>query len=395
MVRIRPFKALRPKNEYVTRVASYPYDVVSTDEARRILKNNKLSFIGIDKLELIKESGIELKDDEEYKCLAGRLRNLKERNIFIYDCNSMYIYELTYMNQRQYGLVCTIDLEDYKNGNIKSHEETRVDKELERFKHIKYCKAHTGPIYLFQKEKAGLREELVKYASNNIPIYNFTTEDGVTHTLYQIKSQSQIQKLTDAMADINSLYIADGHHRLKAASMATAKLGDRYNESNYFMGVVFYKDELSVYPYNRAIRNTMNLSEEDILDSLKDKYIVIPCDKKPEVGLHEFAMYINGRWYKLSYKMQTQSLDVTLLQDTILSPVFNIADPRWDKNIDFFKAETNAADYLSDNELDIAFCLKGLDVDDIIKVSDAKEKLPPKSTWFFPKLLSGLLIHPF
>lgn len=416
MVNIKAFKALRPKSDLVEKVASLPYDVLDRHEAIEIVKNNELSFLTIDKAEIYFPGNVSEYSEDVYKKAGENLKIFIKNKIFIKeekDC--LYVYELIFNGKSQKGIVSCLAVDDYLNNTIKKHEFTREKKELDRINHIKACNAQTGPIFLTYKDSDKINDIVSNIVLTN-PIYDFTCGDGVSHRVWKIDDEDIITEIISDFKEVKSVYIADGHHRSEAAVKVC--LEKRKNnlclpndECNYFLGVLFPKTELTVIDYNRVVKNLNGLNEEEFFLKLEEKFKITKLDKDNDIKPKEkgeFNMYINGDWFKLEYKEKdkisvieqtkndlVKNLDVSILQDNILKPILGIKDVRNDERIDFVGGIRGLKELEKrvSEDMKIAFALYPTSLDDVMSISDNGLIMPPKSTWFEPKLRSGIFIH--
>lgn len=414
MISIKPFRAYRPVDTYVQEVADLPYDVVTDEEVRQILKVRPHSFLGVDKPEAWCE-----KSDETSVAHGAQmaLNELIDKKILLEDDKeSLYIYGLESKWGKQYGLVGCFSCVEYEQDLIKKHEKTRADKEADRVRHVAACGAHTGPIFLTCKEDKGLQDWITQYIKEETSLYDFKDETGLRQVIYRISDKEAMREVIGLFAGLNALYVADGHHRLQAASTYAKQCreankdeicgGDLKEEYEYFLGVVFPKSELTILDYNRVLKDESGLSEEALMEALNQSFEVSLVGEglfKPEVR-HTFGMRYKKKWYTLKAKEElideenvVEKLDTFILQKKVLEPIFKIQDPRTDKRIDFvggIKGITALND-LTDEKWDIAFSLYPTSIEELIDVADKGELMPPKSTWFEPKLRSGLFIHKF
>ena len=404
MAIIKPFRAFRPTKELVTKVAALPYDVMNTEEAKEIVKGNEYSFLHIDKPEM---HVLETKNNERYIFAGDTLASMIDRGIFKQDEESLYIYVLKNEYTTQCGLVCLVSANEYDKGIIKKHENTRVDKELDRINHVTYCKAHTGPIFLAYKGLELVTSWLLEYTNNNDSVYSFDAGDGVTHEIFKVSDVNTINNIVSAFDEANALYIADGHHRAAAAAAVARNnksAGTATEDNQHFLATIFPKEQLYIMDYNRVLKDDSGLTEKEFIEILSEKFIVektADATYKPS-DRHIFGMRYNKVWYKLTIKSEfveesdpVNSLDAELLQNNVLEPIFKILDPKSDKRIDFVGG-VRGIDELNkrtDEDMDIAFSMYPTSMDELIAVADASKLMPPKSTWFEPKLRSGLFIH--
>lgn len=410
MTTIRPFKAIRPQKGYEDKVAQLPYDVMNEEEAREMVKGNPYDFLYIDRAEINFEEGTDPHDAKVYAKAGEKLNELRDNNVLIQDEGPcLYVYRLIREGRAQTGLAACVSVEEYNNNIIKKHELTREDKEQDRINHVIGCSAHTGPIFMTYKHDDvvdGIINEVIK----TTPVYNFTRADNVQHTLWVIDDETTITKLQAAFGKIGNLYIADGHHR-NAAAAKTAAIKKAQNpnhtgdeEYNYYLAVMFPENQLAIMDYNRVVKDLAGMTKEDFFKALKNEFELEETENldtaKPDKP-NTFAMYIDKKWYRLYAKNVNnldiiESLDVTLLQEKVLKPILKIGDIRTDKRIDFVGGIRGLAELekrVDSNDWQVAFALYPTLITQLIQVADEDKIMPPKSTWFEPKLLSGLLIH--
>lgn len=414
MVKIRGFKALRPRRDLAEKIASLPYDVMSSEEARKMIKNNPYSFLHVDKAEIDLDENIYKYDKVVYEKAKENLNNMINKGYLIEDSkNCMYIYKQTMDERSQTGLVVCCSIDDYINNNIKKHEHTRYSKEEDRINHVNYCEAQTGPIFLTYEAKEQLEEieEIINKQCKNEPIYNFITDDKVHHEIWIIDNYVTIKELINKFTEVENLYIADGHHRAASAVYVGEKRRERSKnysgdeEFNYFLGVIFPHSQLNIIDYNRVIKGLNGLTKEEFLDKLEEGFYVKKMDYGNKYKPKErncFGMYLNNEWYELKCKCDIlydlnviELLDVSILQNNILSPILGITNPREDNRIDFVGG-IRGLDELErrvSNDMTVAFTLYPTSITEIINIADKGNIMPPKSTWFEPKLRSGLFIH--
>jgi uncharacterized protein (DUF1015 family) len=405
MAIIREFRGLRPRREIAARVAELPYDVISSDEARKIAGKNPTSFFHVTKPEVDLPPDVDLYDDRVYdKGRENLQRFIKEGTLKRDSDANLYLYSLVMNGRTQTGLVACVSIDDYLNDKVKKHELTRKDKELDRTKHIDRLNAQTGLVFLLYRED-GTRRELYKKAMALEPAYDFTSDDGIRHILRVVEDRTLISALKDSFRD-TVLYIADGHHR--AASSASVGIkrreaagGAPSAEAGYFLATIFPHDELKILAYNRVLKDLNGLDRDGFLKALGEKYAIVEKPDDVPAVKHTVCMYMAGTWYTLTPKFPIpkdviQSLDVRLLQDTVLDPILGIQDPRTSKRIDFIGGIRGAGELkrlVDSGEFAVAFSMHPTSVDDLVGVSDSGGIMPPKSTWFEPKLRSGLIIH--
>jgi uncharacterized protein (DUF1015 family) len=409
---IKPFKALRPKPELVTKVASPPYDVLNREEAFQMAKDNSDSFLHIGKSEIDLEANIDSYDKRVYQKARENLDKMVEEKTYIQDeKNKIYIYRQIMNGRSQTGLVVCASIDDYLNGVIKKHENTRKDKEQDRINHVNTTDANTGPIFLAYRADKNVRKLINNWIEKEKAVYDFISEDGITHTCWVIDDETVIDQLIKAFADIDYLYIADGHHR--AASGVKVGINRRKQfkdftgkeEFNYFLSVLFPDNELYIMDYNRVVVDLWGNSEAEFMEKISEKFKVEACEEKnpykPQTK-NTFGMYLDNKWYKLTAKAETFNeedvvgrLDVSILQYNLLSPILGIEDPRTDKRIEFVGGIRGLEELEKkvNSGAKVAFSLFPTSIEDLMAVADVKKVMPPKSTWFEPKLRSGIFIH--
>ncbi|MGE6363876.1 DUF1015 domain-containing protein [Bacillus paramycoides] len=412
MAKIRPFRAIRPVEEKAVQVAALPYDVLNSEEAREVVKGNPYSFLHIDKAEIDLNPEISPYDSSVYEKASENLQRFIREEVFIQDEEpALYIYQLTMQGRTQSGLVVCTSIDEYEDDTIKKHERTRHEKEQDRIRHVDVCDANTGPIFLTYRTKEEVTQFIASWKEEHAPIYKFTAEDGVEHVAWKIVDEDAIAKLIAAFEEIPNLYIADGHHRSASAAKVGLMRREQYQnytgeeEFNFFLSVLFPHDELAIWDYNRVVKDLNGLSVEQFLKQIAQYFYVEEATVSPYKPNESksFGMYVNEKWYKLTVKEETfdandlvRRLDVSILQDHLLSQVLEIHDPRSDSRIDFvggirgleeLERLVNSGDYT------VAFALYPTSMEDLLAIADAGEVMPPKSTWFEPKLRSGLFIH--
>lgn len=411
MAIFRPFQAFRPLPYYAAQVAELPYDVMNTREARAIAAGNPYSFLHVDKAEIDLPEGTGLYAAEVYDKAADNLDLLEARGVCSLDqAPGIYIYRQTMNGRSQTGLVGCVAIDDYLNNVIKKHEFTRADKEADRIRHVDRCNANTGPIFLAYRPDAALKKSLMDFVSSHQPVYDFTHRDGVRHTVWAVGKDALEGDVITRLAT-KDLYIADGHHR--AASAVKVGLMRREQnpgytgkeEFNFFLAVVFSSDELEIMDYNRLITDLNGLDAGEFLRRVSEKFDIGPVPAgepfKPSMR-HTFGMYFQGEWKKLTAKEGTfdtgdpvASLDVTILQNNLIEPVLGISDPRTDHRIDFVGGIRGIGELERrvSQGMSLAFSMFPPSLDELMAIADAGRVMPPKSTWFEPKLLSGLFVH--
>ena len=411
MAVFQAFQALRPVPEKASKVAALPYDVVNREEARIIGEANPDSFLHVDRAEMDLDREIDLYDSRVYEKARENLQKMEADGTLIQDSKKCYyIYELTRKNKTQTGLVGCSSIDDYLNGVIKKHELTREDKEQDRIRHVDVCDANTGPIYLACAYPQELRDLLADWKEAHEAVYDFTAEDEIIHRVWVIDEGAVIERIHKEFGDISSVYIADGHHRAASAVKVGLKRREEHpgytgeEEFNYFLSVVFPYDELTILPYNRVVADLNGMDEKAFIGSMKFNFELMlmpgfPC--KP-VEKHCMGMYTGGQWYHLKAwpdvyekKDVVGQLDVSVLQDKVLRPILGIDDPRTNQRISFVGGSHKMSELaqLADKTGGVAFVMYPTSMEDLMKIADEGGLMPPKSTWFEPKLRSGLFIH--
>ncbi len=410
MATFKPIKVIRPVPEYAHKVAALPYDVMNSSEAREVVKGNPYSFLHVDKAEIDLPETVDIYDEKVYLKAKENLEKLVDDGICIDDDKAkFYIYRQIMNGRAQTGIVGCASIDDYIDGKIKKHEFTRADKEADRIKHIDTCDANTGPIFLTYRNNENLKNLISRICENQKPIYDFES-DNVRQTVWMIESEEENKKFEDILSKVGDYYIADGHHRCASAAKVGIKRReenknyDGTEEFNYFLAVLFSCDELEILDYNRVIKDLGELSSEEFKNKIKEKFVLKEADVSPykPQKKHTFGMYLDGKWYSLEAKGgifdkndPVDRLDVSILQNNIISPILHINDPRTDKRIDFVGGIRGLGELEKrvENDMRVAFSMYPTTLDDLMSIADAGKVMPPKSTWFEPKLLSGLFIH--
>lgn len=413
MAVIKAFKAIRPSKQLADKVASLPYDVISTQEARQLAKNNPYSFLHIDKAEIDFNESIDIYNKKVYEKARDNLNQMIKNKVLIQDNKDyIYIYRLSANGKSQTGLVVCTSVDEYLDGTIKKHELTQEQKQLDRTNHVDYCNANTGPIFLTYKAQYSIQTIIEKWISLHDSIYCFKTEDSTIQEVWTITDNNIINELIQKFKSVKSLYIADGHHRCASAvevALKRRKENPSYTgneEFNYFLSVIFPHNQLCIMEYNRLVKDLNNLTKQEFLDKLKVPFnINLSNNNEPYAPnqIHHFGMYIDKQWYKLSLKDEfindkdeIEHLDVSILQNKVLESILAIHNPRNDKRIDFIggiRGLKELADKVDSGEMAVAFSMYHTSINDLIDIADAGKIMPPKSTWFEPKLRSGLFIH--
>ena len=409
MAIVRPFKAIRPAKGLEDKIAALPYDVYNRAEAKEAVKNNPLSFLRIDRAETQFGDDVSTYAPEVYKKAHDLLWDMVEKGQYVEDEKECYyIYELVMDGRSQVGIAACASIDDYENGVIKKHENTRAEKEKDRINHVDICSAQTGPIFLAYRSNAAINA-VTSRIMQSAPEYDFTSEDGILHRVWVISANEDISIIKEAFSGIDDIYIADGHHRAASAVKVGLKRraenpgykGDE--EFNFFLSVLFPDEQLKILDYNRVVRDLNGLSEDEFLAKIKDIFDVeeMPADKaSPEKKAH-FGMYLGKKWYSLSVRKEdmtgdpVEGLDVSYLQNLLLEPVLGITDPKTDDRIDFVGGIKGMAELERRCAMDakVAFSMYPTSINELFNVADAGLLMPPKSTWFEPKLRSGIFIH--
>lgn len=411
-MKVRPFKAVRPSKERADKVAALPYDVMDSDEAREMVKDNPYSFLHVDKAEIDLPREMDQYDDQVYAKAKANIDKFLEEGTFIRDGKpNFYIYRLIMGDIEETGIVGAASVDDYMEDRIKKHEFTREAKERDRIRHVDTTNANTGPIFLTYPEKAEI-SALVNEWTAKTPEYDFTAEDGVRHTVWVVDEVSAIETIQKAFDEIPALYIADGHHRA-ASAVKVGKMRRDANPSytgeeefNYFLSVIFPSNQLKIMDYNRILKDLNGMTEEELLAKLSEKFEVEEYkgegQYRPEKK-HTYGLYLPGKWYKLTAKPEIlqdtdvlKSLDVSVLSENVLAPIFDIKDQRTSERIDFVGGIRGLGELekrVNEDGFAAAIALYPTDIEDLMKIADSGRVMPPKSTWFEPKLRSGLFLH--
>lgn len=409
MAVVKPFICIRPAKEHAAEVAALPYDVYNRKEACAAVKGNPLSFLNIDRAETQFSDDVDTYADCVYEKARELLDSQIADGIYVTDAGDhYYLYELTMDGRSQTGIVACCSIDDYVNGVIKKHENTREEKELDRIRHVDTVNAQTGPIFLAYRQNIALKE-IVAEEKTKPALYDFVSDDGIRHRVWRIDGADRTDAIEAAFAAIPSTYIADGHHRAASAVKVGLKRRTKHpgytgeEPFNYFLSVLFPDEELMILPYNRVVRDLNGLSTEQFFEKLKEKFELEEIGKGPYAPVQKgtFGMYLDGTWYALKILPQYRSadpvkgLDVSILQDHLLAPVLGIGDPRTDKRIDFIGGIRGLKELERrvGEDMEVAFSMYPTSIEELLSVADAGLLMPPKSTWFEPKLRSGLFIH--
>ncbi|HEX6047328.1 MAG TPA: DUF1015 family protein [Pyrinomonadaceae bacterium] len=406
MAVIRPFRALRPPAERAQAVASVPYDVVNTEEARALAGGNPLSFLHVSRPEIDLPEGTDIYSDAVYRKAVENFEKLIAACPLEREAEpSLYLYRLIMGQHEQVGIVACCSIDEYDKDTIRKHERTRRDKEDDRTRHMLMLRAQTGPVFLTYRRRTEIDDQ-VAAALTAAPLYDITASDGIRHTIWRI---SDTENLVNSFTAVPLLYIADGHHRAASASRARAELRDQSfshtgNEDyNYFLTVIFPDSQLQILAYNRVVKDLNGMSKEQFLDAIRRQFTIKEDASPAPKERGNWSMYLDGKWYGLQLSPETtlptgtvQTLDVSVLQDRLLDPVLGIKDVRTDKRIDFvggLRGTKELERLVDEGKAAVAFSLFPTSIAELLMVSDANEIMPPKSTWFEPKLRDGLLIH--
>ena len=409
MAQIRPFKAYRPCKGMEERIAALPYDVYNRAEACEVVKKNPESFLAIDRAETQFGEEVDTYADCVYEKADQMLREKILEGKFVQDPTPcFYLYELTMDGHSQTGVVGCASIDDYRNNVIKKHENTRADKEEDRIRHVDTCSMQTGPIFLAYRAKEDLKEK-IRELKKQAPVYDFVSEDGIGHRVWVIDNDSDVAMIEEAFGKIPAIYIADGHHRCASAVKVGLKRREQYpdytgeEEFNYFLSVIFPDEELRILDYNRVVKDLNGMDAATFLTRIEEYFAVEKKGQSPYRPMEKgtFGMYLENEWYGLSAKEEIKSedavegLDVSLLQNDLLDPILGIMDPKTDKRIDFVGGIRGLGELERrvHTDMKVAFSMYPTSIAELFAVADAGRLMPPKSTWFEPKLRSGLFLH--
>lgn len=409
MAKIIPFCAVRPRADLADQIAALPYDVYSREEAYKKVKEDSMSFLRIDRPETQFPEDYDMYAPEVYEKARDMLNGMIREGYFIQEeKRAYYVYELVMDGRSQVGIGACASVDDYENQVIKKHENTRADKEADRIRHVDVCSAQTGPIFLAYRRREGIEQE-VRKAMTNPPVYDFTAEDGITHRVWVIDDAESVAHIKQEFELVQSVYIADGHHRCASAVRVSQMRREAHpdytgeEEFNYFLSVLFPDDQLMIMDYNRVVKSLNGYSEMEFLDKVRGIFNVESMGKEPYHPKRkgEIGMYLDDTWYRLTVKAErykgdpVEDLDVAILQKDLLEPVLGILDPKVDNRIDFVGGIRGLEELVRRVHKDAkaAFAMYPTDIHELFAVSDAGKLMPPKSTWFEPKLRSGILIH--
>jgi uncharacterized protein (DUF1015 family) len=404
---IRPFNALRPQADRAAQVAAVPYDVVNTEEARALVAGNPWSFLHVSRPEIDLPDGIPVYSDKVYaQALANFETLIRECPLEIEETPSLYLYRLTMGEHEQIGVVACCAVDEYDRDLIRKHERTRRDKEDDRTRHIMVLRAQTGPVFLTYRARSEINRLVRDALDGNPPLYDFVANDDIRHTVWRVPGYEPLVK---AFSEVPYLYIADGHHRAASASRARAELKEQgfsfigSEEYNFFQCVLFPDDQLQILPYNRVVRDLNGMTQQEFIARVEQSFVVTENAEPRPDERGRWIMFLAGLWYGLSLRSDAEkpsgvvnSLDVSILQERLLDPILGIKDVRTDKRIDFVGGIRGTAELeklVREGKAAVAFSLYPTTIEELLRVSDAGEIMPPKSTWFEPKLRDGLLSH--
>lgn len=410
MPRITPFQSVRPNPSLADRIAALPYDVYNREEACIEVKKEPLSFLKIDRAETQFDNSVDTYDDRVYEKARETLDEMIADGSFLMDEKPcFYVYELTMNGRSQTGIVACSSIDDYVNGTIRKHENTREEKEIDRINHVDRTNAQTGPIFLVYRSVEEINR-IIRKEKEKTPVYDFISPDGITHRAWVISDSNVIEKMEQAFAAVPTTYIADGHHRCASAVKVGLKRRKEHpdytgqEEFNHFLSVLFPDDQLYIMPYNRVVKDLAGMKKEEFLEAVRKAGFTVSYLGDTPFAPEEkgtFGMYLNDGWYRLTADKSlvvddpVEGLDVSILQNNLLRPILKIADPRTDKRIDFVggirglsELEKRVAE-----DCTVAFSMYATSIQELLDVADAGLLMPPKSTWFEPKLRSGLFIH--
>jgi uncharacterized protein (DUF1015 family) len=404
MALIKPFKALRPVTQSASKVASPPYDVLNSKEAKEEANGNPLSFLHITKAEIDLPDSADIHSPQVYEKAKENLQQfIANGTLFTEDKPCYYIYRLIMNSRSQTGLVCVSSVDDYFNDVIKKHEFTRPEKEKDRIDHMTTIRAQTGNVFLAYNNVDELDQIINSWKNDHTPAYDFTAPDGIQHTIWIVNDDTSIASITDLFAQkVPATYIADGHHRAASAAKVSQALPDS-EDAKYFLTTIFPAAELAIMDYNRVVRDLNGMSKNDFIDALSENFTIKQsADPVKPAALHEFGMYLDKQWYVLNSKEGTYTtdpigvLDVTILSNNVLDKLLGIKDQRTDKRIDFIGGIRGLKELekrVDSGEMTVAFSLYPVTIQQLFDIADSGNVMPPKSTWFEPKLRDGLLTH--
>lgn len=411
MATVRPFRAIRPASEYVSKVVALPYDVMNRKEASEMAAGNPYSFLHISRAEIDLPQQDNQYDISVYEKAKENIEDFLKDGVFINEEKpALYLYRQIMDGRVQTGIVGCVSVDEYRSNSIKKHELTRVEKEIDRINHFDICDTNTEPVFLTYRDDKRIRSIMEVFAAGKEPVYDVTAADGVQHILWVIDDEQTIDGLVSLFGEVPALYIADGHHR----SASACKVGELRREEipeytgkeefNFFMAAIFPDEDLKIFDYNRVVKDLNGLTSEEFFAKMQAAgFAVEDLGEEPYYpeAKHVFSMYLEGRWYKLTASEEIipegiiESLDVSVLQDRLLDPILGIKEPRVDKRIDFVGGirGLNELKKRAESDMKVAFAVYPVSMEDLLEVADKGMIMPPKSTWFEPKLGSGLFMH--
>lgn len=415
MLTVKPFKALRPISSLAAEVSSLPYDVMNTKEAAEMAKGNDNSFLHIIRSEIDLDPSVDAHSAQVYEKAAENLQKFIDKGVLIKDEKAhYYIYREIMDGRVQTGICALVSIDDYKAGLIKKHEFTLPQKEEDRIHNFLACNAHTEPVFLINKKNDIIKNVISAVTNNNKPVYDFISGDGITHTLWIVENDKDIQMLSEAFGGMDAVYIADGHHRTASSCRVGERMREKFpdykadDEFNFVMAVIFSEDELRIMDYNRLLLDLGDYDTSAFIEKLKEDFTVKQLAENEDyktAAKHVFSMYIDGKWYHLTAKPgiydandPVLSLDAAILQNNVFDKLLNIKDPRTTDRLSFvggIRGYQELKNRVDDHEAKAAFALYPVSISDLLSVADSGMVMPPKSTWFEPKLRSGLFIHQF
>ncbi len=408
MALIKPFRGYRPPADLAHKITSPPYDVMTSDEARDMVQNNNDSFLRVIKPEIDFSPENEPKGDDLHNHAKHNLLDYIEKGNLVQDANScFYLYQITMGNHTQTGIMAAVSIAEYNEGLIKKHEFTQPEKEDDRTRHIEITNANTGPVFLTYRNDGKLKNVTLEIL-NSHPDISFTADDGTFHTLWKVENKIQVERLINYFQAMPALYIADGHHRAASAARVQKFREDANSHHtgdesyNYFLSVIFPHDEMQILDYNRVVKDLNGLTEEQFHESIKENFDVVPIPHPPlPIPENNYSMHINGKWYQLEALAHVKSddpvegLEASILQKYLLTPILDIDDPRTNKRIDFVGGirGMNELERRCQTDCAVAFALPPVSIEQLLSVADSGQVMPPKSTWFEPKLRSGMVVR--
>lgn len=404
MANIKPFRALRPQQNVAAQVASRPYDVLNSEEARTEAAGNPLSFLHITKAEIDLPADTDIHSQAVYDQARANLTDFRNNGTLIQEeVPCYYIYRLIMNGRSQTGLVCVSSVDDYFNDIIKKHEFTRPEKEKDRIDHMQTIRAQTGNVFLAYNNVSEMDELVNNWKTTHAPLYDFTAADGIQHTVWAVADEAAVNRITTLFAQqVPATYIADGHHRAASAAKVSKALPDSA-DARYFLTTIFPASELAIMDYNRVVKDLDGKDSDDFISALQDDFMITQSPEPVKPGqLHEFGMYLDKQWYILTARKDTYTedpigvLDVTILSNNVLDKLLDIKDQRTDKRIDFVGGIRGLGELekrVNSGEMSVAFSLYPVTIQQLFDIADSGQVMPPKSTWFEPKLRDGLLTH--